>query len=98
MFTVYIRLWTPLRMSTNIGDGDHMASSRNRCSTGLTIKWECIHFRAFAQGKATWILNYSWDGDRQVDRRRSDEEPGHVRNHGGSEFLGCTWTFDGGIE
>jgi hypothetical protein len=24
-------------------------------------------FRAFAQGKATWILNYSWDGDRKAD-------------------------------
>ena len=28
-------------------------------------------FRAFAQGKATWILNYSWDGDKKVDRRES---------------------------
>src|SRR6267378_3359569 len=25
-------------------------------------------FRAFAQGKATWILNYSWDGDKNVDK------------------------------
>ena len=25
-------------------------------------------FRAFAQGKATWILNYSWDGDKKVDK------------------------------
>ena len=24
-------------------------------------------FRAFAQGKATWMLNYSWDGDKNVD-------------------------------
>jgi hypothetical protein len=23
-------------------------------------------FRAFAEGKATWILNYSWDGDPKV--------------------------------
>ena len=23
-------------------------------------------FRAFAQGKATWILNYSWDGDKKI--------------------------------
>src|SRR4029079_13250104 len=23
-------------------------------------------FRAFAEGKATWILNYSWDGDKQM--------------------------------
>lgn len=28
-------------------------------------------FRAFAQGKATWILNYSWDGDQKVDRREA---------------------------
>jgi len=26
-------------------------------------------FRAFAQGKATWILNYSWDGDKKVAAR-----------------------------
>ncbi len=25
-------------------------------------------FRAFAQGKATWMLNYSWDGDKNVDK------------------------------
>ena len=28
-------------------------------------------FRAFAQGKATWILNYSWDGDKKVDARKA---------------------------
>ena len=28
-------------------------------------------FRAFAQGKATWILNYSWDGDKKVDISQS---------------------------
>jgi hypothetical protein len=28
-------------------------------------------FRTFAQGKATWILNYSWDGDPKVDRREA---------------------------
>ena len=28
-------------------------------------------FRAFAQGKATWILNYSWDGDKKVDPREA---------------------------
>jgi hypothetical protein len=25
-----------------------------------------LSFRAFAEGKATWILNYSWDGDKGV--------------------------------
>src|SRR5271166_1249107 len=48
------------------GEGDHMASSRTpldwfRYQVGMHS------FRAFAQGKATWILNYSWDGDRKVD-------------------------------
>jgi hypothetical protein len=52
------------------GSGDHMASSRT------PLDWFSyqvgIHsFRAFAQGKATWILNYSWDGDRKVDRREA---------------------------
>ncbi len=28
-------------------------------------------FRAFARGKATWILNYSWDGDKNVDKREA---------------------------
>jgi hypothetical protein len=28
-------------------------------------------FRAFAQGKATWILNYSWDGGKKVDKREA---------------------------
>jgi hypothetical protein len=53
------------------GSGDHMASSRTpvdwfRYQVGMHS------FRAFAQGpqgrdKATWILNYSWDGDRKAD-------------------------------
>ncbi len=47
------------------GSGDHMASSRKpldwfRYQVGMHS------FRAFAQGKATWILNYSWDGDKKV--------------------------------
>jgi hypothetical protein len=52
------------------GGGDHMASSRTpldwfRYQVGMHS------FRAFAQGKATWILNYSWDGDRNVDAREA---------------------------
>ena len=52
------------------GEGDHMASSRNpldwfRYQVGMHS------FRAFAQGKATWILNYSWDGDKKVDAREA---------------------------
>ena len=49
------------------GSGDHMASSRT------PLNWFYYQvgmhtFRVFAQGKATWILNYSWDGDKVVDR------------------------------
>jgi hypothetical protein len=49
------------------GSGDHMASSRApldwfRYQVGMHS------FRAFAQGKATWILNYSWDGDKKVNK------------------------------
>jgi hypothetical protein len=57
------------------GEGDHMASSRTpldwfRYQVGMHS------FRAFAQGplgqdKATWILNYSWDGDKKVNARES---------------------------
>lgn len=50
------------------GSGDHMASSRTpldwfRYQVGMHS------FRAFAQGKATWILNYSWDGDKKVNKQ-----------------------------
>jgi hypothetical protein len=52
------------------GNGEHMASGRT------TLDWfryqVGMHsFRAFAQGKPTWILNYSWDGDKKVDIRES---------------------------
>jgi hypothetical protein len=50
----------------SLGSGG-MASAR----TPLTwFKYQVgMHsFRAFAQGKATWILNYSWDGDKKVDK------------------------------
>ena len=47
------------------GNGDHMASGR------APLDWFKYQvgmrsFRAFAEGKATWILNYSWDGDKKV--------------------------------
>ena len=57
------------------GEGDHMASGRTpldwfRYQVGMHS------FRAFAQGpagedKPTWILNYSWDGDKKVDAREA---------------------------
>jgi hypothetical protein len=48
-----------------IGGGNHMATSRSqldwfRYQVGMRT------FRAFAQGKASWILNYSWDGDKNI--------------------------------
>jgi hypothetical protein len=52
------------------GNGDHMASSRTPLSW-FDYQVGMHSFRAFAQGKATWILNYSWDGDKQVDRREA---------------------------
>jgi hypothetical protein len=47
------------------GNGDHMATARKpidwfRYQVGMHS------FRAFAEGKATWILNYSWDGDKKL--------------------------------
>ena len=48
------------------GDGDHMASERSILNWFL-YQAGMLTFRAFAQGKATWILNYSWDGDKGVD-------------------------------
>jgi hypothetical protein len=52
------------------GGGDHTASSRTpldwfRYQVGIHS------FRAFAQGRPTWILNYSWDGDKKVDPREA---------------------------
>jgi hypothetical protein len=54
----------------SFGNGGHMASER------MPLNWfdyqVGMHsFRAFAQGKATWILNYSWDGDKKVDKREA---------------------------
>jgi hypothetical protein len=50
------------------GEGDHMASSRNPLDW-FSYQVGMHSFRAFAQGKATWILNYSWDGDKKVAPR-----------------------------
>ena len=47
------------------GSGDHMASSRSQLDWFL-YQAGMLSFRAFAQGKPTWLLNYSWDGDKQV--------------------------------
>jgi len=50
------------------GDGEHMAASRT-LSDWFLYQAGMLSFRAFAQGKATWILNYSWDGNSGVDQR-----------------------------
>lgn len=52
------------------GSGDHMAASRTQLDWFL-YQAGMLSFRAFAQGKATWLLNYSWDGDKGVDRREA---------------------------
>jgi len=50
------------------GGGDHMASSRTPLDW-FQYQVGMHSFRAFAQGKATWILNYSWDGDKKVNKQ-----------------------------
>jgi hypothetical protein len=52
------------------GGGDHMASSRTPLDW-FEYQVGMHSFRSFANGKATWILNYSWDGDKKVDRREA---------------------------
>jgi hypothetical protein len=50
------------------GSGEHMAASRTQLDWFL-YQAGMLSFRSFAQGKATWILNYSWDGNKGVDAR-----------------------------
>jgi hypothetical protein len=52
------------------GEGDHMAASRSQLDWFL-YQAGMLSFRAFAQGKATWLLNYSWDGDKDSDKREA---------------------------
>ncbi|MGH9585552.1 MAG: hypothetical protein ACRD3F_01265, partial [Acidobacteriaceae bacterium] len=48
------------------GDGDdHTAASRGEFDWFM-YQAGIGSFRAFAQGKPTWILNYSWDGNTRV--------------------------------
>jgi hypothetical protein len=47
------------------GEGDHMAASRNPLDW-FNYQVGMHSFRAFAQGKPTWILNYSSDGQKDV--------------------------------
>jgi hypothetical protein len=52
------------------GNGDHMAGSRGQLDW-LLYQVGMLSFRGFAEGKATWLLNYSWDGDKAVDAREA---------------------------
>lgn len=54
------------------GEGDHMASSRTPFDW-FAYRAGMESFRAFAEGKPTWMLNYSWDGDEKVDKKESME-------------------------
>jgi hypothetical protein len=47
------------------GGGDHRATSRTPFDW-LRYHVGILSFRAFAEGKATWMLNYSWDGDANI--------------------------------
>lgn len=47
------------------GEGGHMAAQRNPLDW-FNYQVGMHSFRAFAQGKPTWILNYSWDGQKNV--------------------------------
>jgi hypothetical protein len=50
------------------GAGEHMAASRTQLDWFL-YQAGMLTFRSFAEGKATWILNYSWDGDKGLDAK-----------------------------
>jgi hypothetical protein len=52
------------------GEGNHMAALRNPLDW-FGYQVGMYSFRAFAQGKPTWILNYSWDGQKNIDRREA---------------------------
>jgi hypothetical protein len=67
------------------GNGDHMASSRTPFDW-FAYQVGMHSFRAFAEGKATWILNYSWDGDKKVDLRESMMNLGMSQVMAGANF------------
>ena len=80
------------------GSGDHVASSRTQLDWFL-YQAGMLSFRAFAQGKATWLLNYSWDGDKNVDAREAMKTLAMSQVISGREILlGCAGPLDGGLE
>ncbi|MGH9452504.1 MAG: hypothetical protein ACRD2O_00870, partial [Terriglobia bacterium] len=74
------------------GNGDHMAAGRTPLSW-FDYQTGYSSFRAFAQGKPSWILNYSWDGEKKVDPRQA------MQNLAMSELTaGCnTWDARGHV-
>ncbi|HET7212772.1 MAG TPA: hypothetical protein VFL79_04240, partial [Terriglobia bacterium] len=52
------------------GEGDHTAAARTPL-TWFHYQVGIASFRAFAEGKPTWILNYSWDGNKGVDPKQA---------------------------
>ncbi len=54
------------------GEGDHTAAARTPLDWFL-YQAGIASFRAFAAGKATWLLNYSWDASQNVDPRQAME-------------------------
>ncbi len=70
MFTACIGVVDAIAHEYEFGEGGHMASERKPLDW-FNYQVGMHSFRAFAQGKATWILNYSWDGDKKVDKREA---------------------------
>src|SRR5208283_1708698 len=62
------------------GNGEHMAATRTQLDWFL-YQAGMLTFRAFAQGRATWILNYSWDGQKGV------AAPDEMKNLAASEVM-----------
>jgi hypothetical protein len=52
------------------GEGEHKAAGRSGLGW-LLYQVGMLSFRGFAEGKASWLLNYSWDGDKGVDPREA---------------------------
>ena len=79
------------------GNGGHMAVERSQIDWFL-YQAGMLSFRAFAQGRATWILNYSWDGGERCERAGANEKSCQLHCDGGRKFLGRARTFDGWFE
>ena len=72
------------------GNGEHMAAMRSQVDWFL-YQAGMLTFRAFAKAKASWILNYSWDQQKDSHSARANEESGEFHHHDRMQFLGCAW-------